>query len=129
MDYSNLPEEQIKTAGITRESLRELVAEWDRRTEKVLAGGGLELHVRGTMHLNYSDDPLWSPILARRLRLAGPIDPRRAHAIINTVTLAFFDRYLKGKAGPLLDAPARAFPELEVTRPIGARPSSAPAIR
>jgi predicted dienelactone hydrolase len=128
-DYSKLPDYELKKAGMTREALRQLVVDWDRRTARVLAGGGLQVHVLGTNHLNYSDQPLWSPWLAERLQLTGSIDYRRAYTIINALTLAFFDRYVKGKPAPLLDDPARTFPELEVTRLSDAPPAYGPAIR
>jgi hypothetical protein len=53
-------------------------------------------------HLNWTDAPIYSP-LARWLGLAGPIDPYRGFAETNAYTLAFFNRYLKGKSSPTLD--------------------------
>ena len=38
----------------------------------------MEVHLRGTTHLNYSDMPMWSPILMRMGKQAGPIAPARA---------------------------------------------------
>ena len=56
------------------------------------------VYIRGTNHVTFSDlyliigVPDWSLM-----------DIRRAHGIINDYTLAFFDRYLKGLSGPLVD--------------------------
>ena len=66
--------------------------------------------------MNYSDYPLWSPPVTRMLGMTGSLDYRRAYQIINTLTLAFFDHYLKGKPEPILDDPAGTFPEVEVKR-------------
>jgi predicted dienelactone hydrolase len=73
---------------------------------------GYFVHVPGTFHLNYTDLPytIAAPI-GRALGLIGPIDWRRAHAIINAYGLAFFDRHLKSEAAPLLDGPSVDFPE------------------
>ena len=73
---------------------------------------GYFVHVPGTFHLNYTDLPytIAAP-LGRALGLIGPIDWRRAHAIINAYGLAFFDRHLKSEAAPLLDGPSVDFPE------------------
>ena len=58
--------------------------------------------MNGMFHVNWTDAPIWSPIV-RWIGLAGPIDPYRGFAETNAYTLAFFDRYLRGKPSPLLD--------------------------
>lgn len=115
IDIEALPEEQLKAAGISRDQLRMLIRDWETRTAAVVRGGGMQVHLRGTAHMNYSDMPLWSPMLMRRSKQAGPIAPRRAHAVITEITLAWFDRYLKGKAAPILDSLASHYPEAEVS--------------
>jgi len=57
----------------------------------------------GMFHVNWTDAPIWSPAV-RWIGLAGPIDPYRGFAETNAYTVAFFDRYLKGRPAPLLDA-------------------------
>lgn len=51
--------------------------------------------------------------------LTGPIDAQRAHRTINAYSLAFFDKELKGQPAPLLDGPAKQYPEVvfETRRP------------
>jgi pimeloyl-ACP methyl ester carboxylesterase len=66
-----------------------------------------DLTIAGTDHGNFSDLVLGGPALP------GRIHPRRAHSIINAYTLAFFERYLKGLNGPLLDGPSDEYPEVE----------------
>jgi hypothetical protein len=73
--------------------------------------------MNGMFHVNWTDAPIWSPIV-RWGGLAGPIDPYRGFAETNAYTLAFFDRYLKGKPSPLLDETPGRQPDarLEVRR-------------
>jgi hypothetical protein len=113
IDINAIPEEQLKQVGITRDDLRNLIVDWNRRTVSVIRGGGSEVHIKGTAHMNYSDLPLWSPPVSRMIQQAGSIAPRRAHRIINEVTLAWFDRNLKGK-GPTIEELVTRYPELEL---------------
>ena len=68
--------------------------------------------VKGTKHFNYSDFSLFSPDY-QKAGLLGPIDGDRMEVIMNAYTLAFFDKYLKGKNSSLLKAPTASFPEVE----------------
>jgi predicted dienelactone hydrolase len=75
-----------------------------------LPGAGYFVQVPGMFHSNFLDVPLWSP-LASSIGLAGTIDGRRAHGIINAYSLAFFDRHLKGQTASLLGGPSKQYPE------------------
>jgi predicted dienelactone hydrolase len=75
-----------------------------------LAGAGYFVHVPGMFHSNFTDIAIWSP-MAAQLGVAGPIDPQRAHVIVNAYTLAFFDRHLRGRPAELLDGPAGQYPD------------------
>jgi dienelactone hydrolase len=82
-----------------------LQAEYDQLDLSRLAAnyrrhGGYYLTIAGTWHMNFSDYALRSRF--RRLGDAGPIDPRRATQIVNTYTLAFFQKTLTGMDSPLL---------------------------
>ena len=66
-------------------------------------------------HANLTDVPLFSP-LSSQLGITGPIDGRRAHAIVNTYSLAFFDRHLRGRAAPLLDRRDPRFPKVTLNK-------------
>ena len=76
-----------------------------------LSGAGYFVRVPGMFHSNFTDVARWTP-LSRVLGLAGPIDDRRAHGIVNAYSLAFFDRHLLGRPAPLLDGPAKQYPEV-----------------
>ncbi len=68
--------------------------------------------VRGTMHFDFTDLYLYSPLL--KLTMAfGPIDGHRMIKILNDYTLAFFDKYLKGEMPSLLDGPSLDYPDVE----------------
>ncbi len=76
-----------------------------------LPGEGYYVQVPGMFHINFTDAPLWSP-LESVLGLVGPIDAQRGFDIVNAYSLAFFDRHLKGSPAPLLDGPAKQYPEV-----------------
>lgn len=82
---------------------------------------GYYVQVPGTFHIEMSDAPLLSPLLAERLGLSGPLSVQRTHTIINAYTLAVFDRYLKGRPGPLLLSCATVR-DLSDVRPAAGRP-------
>ena len=65
----------------------------------------------GAFHSNFTDVPLWSP-LAAWLGITGPMDGARAHQIINTYSLAFFNKHLKNLSNSQLDAPSTQFSEV-----------------
>jgi predicted dienelactone hydrolase len=68
--------------------------------------------IRGTMHFDFTDLFLYSPVL-KFTKAFGPIDGYRMVKIINDYTLAFFDKHLKGEKSPLLDGPSPDYPEVE----------------
>jgi hypothetical protein len=47
---------------------------------------------------------------------AGAATPGRGHEIINSYSLAFFDKYLKGKGGDLLKQMPSPFPEVDFAK-------------
>ena len=76
-----------------------------------LRGDGYFVQVSGMFHLNLTDIPYWSPLLSW-LGSIGPIDPQRAHDIVNAYSLAFFDRHLQGRPATLLDPSASQYSEV-----------------
>lgn len=71
------------------------------------------IEVAGLFHVNLTDIPYFSPIL-QETGIIGPIDPKRAHKIINTYTTAFFDRYLAGPPSTALERGGERFPEVKL---------------
>jgi predicted dienelactone hydrolase len=74
-------------------------------------GGSYFVQVPGMFHLNLTDVPDWSPALSW-LGIVGPINAERAHGIVNTYSLAFFDRHLKGRQVAFLDGKAKLYLEV-----------------
>ncbi len=65
------------------------------------------LDIKKSNHGSFSDLMLFSP------QAPNEIDRHLAHEIINAYTLAFFERYLKGKESPLLDQIPSKYQEAE----------------
>ena len=113
IDIESLPEDLLEQAGMSRDMLRRMLEDWKARTRSVIRSGGYDLHLVGSAHGNYSDIPLWSPVVSRLIQQGGPIDPRRAHQVINALTIEWFDRILKGK-GKTVEQVAEANPEVRI---------------
>lgn len=83
---------------------REMALEWDQfvQMKKLMQEhGGYWLSIDAVKHFNFSDYAFSSPL--RKLNRSGRIAPHRAAQIVKEYALAFFDRYLKATAQPLLD--------------------------
>jgi dienelactone hydrolase len=89
------------------ETHRTMRAVYDR-----LTGPGYIVLVPGMYHVDFSDFPLFAPLLAEPLGLSGPVDPQVARDVPDAYARAFFDKHLKGRPAPLLDDPSARFPEV-----------------
>jgi predicted dienelactone hydrolase len=77
----------------------------DQRFNSLRVGMGDHVYaytLKGTDHYDFTDLPMLTP-LATWLGLKGPLPASRVLPIIDAFELAFFDQYLKGEAGALLD--------------------------
>ncbi|MEO8450801.1 MAG: hypothetical protein ABI647_13465 [Gemmatimonadota bacterium] len=81
-----------------------LTEAWDSTARVSSSSDWFEVIVARTTHGDFSDLALFYP------RPKDHLDPRLGHEIINAYTLAFFDRYLRGKGPNLLSSPPR-FPD------------------
>jgi pimeloyl-ACP methyl ester carboxylesterase len=80
--------------------------------ESSLTGfGGYRLYVRGTQHLDFSDQPLLPPL--RRLQFTGPIEPARIDTILRETVLGFFDQTLHNQPAAILNTPS-SMPEVTI---------------
>ncbi|QLE72363.1 esterase [Streptomyces rectiverticillatus] len=83
-------------------------------------GRQTELTMAGAAHGTYTDGVSLLPALARQGALSeeelrqniGTVRPERAVAATRAYVVAFFDRFLKGRDGRLLDGPSPRFPEM-----------------
>ncbi len=103
---------QLARWGLTSTAFR--TAEQDHYVRQMQLFGRVpgpiyNVYLRRTNHLTFSDLPLIIRVPDRSL-----MDVRRAHRIINAYTLAFFDRYLNGVPGALVDGHTPS-PYAEVT--------------
>ncbi|QIS11997.1 alpha/beta hydrolase family protein [Nocardia arthritidis] len=81
---------------------------WTR--ELVLAGAGhWSFSDLGYLPRQVAEAPLLSGLL-------GTIPADRAHTVIRTYVTAMFDRYLRNRSVPLLDAPTSPFPEISANK-------------
>ena len=99
------------------------VLDLQRKEDWLKLHSGYSLMIRGSLHANFSDRPLYSPL--KRLTAAGIIDPRRALQIANAYILAYFEKHLRGQQEPLLDGPSSQYPEASFK--VYAAPPAAPA--
>src|SRR6266540_2363280 len=121
-DADTMRLERRRSGGWSEAAIREHLITM-RAVYERLPSDGYYVQVPGAFHVDMTDAPLLSP-LATRLGLSGPIGGQRAHRIINAYSLAFFDRHLKSQPAPLLDGPAKQYPDvLFQTR----RPSRSPS--
>lgn len=78
-----------------------------------LPGDGYLVSIPNMFHSDITDFPnLMLQPFAGWAGLTGPGDWHQAHAAINAYSKAFFDKYLKGAAAPLLDGPAKQYPKV-----------------
>jgi predicted dienelactone hydrolase len=80
-----------------------------------------KVNFKNATHFNFTDLNLVLPVWRYTGQL-GPIHPRRMEEILNAYTVAFFERYLRGKRSPLLEGSEGAkFEEVTVTAHPGRR--------
>jgi len=109
-DAETMRLEREKSGGWTERDIEQTQTTM-RAVYNTLPGDGYFVQVPGMFHIDLTDDTYISPIFPT-IGFGGPIGIQRAHNIINAYSLAFFDRYLKGQAGTLLNGPAKQYPEI-----------------
>ena len=110
------PDEDPEVAEANVRAFVELLADvgrTDAALKTATTGDWYEVTIAGTNHGSFSDLVIFTPAFA------ATIETARGHEIINALTVAFFDRYLKGAEAPLLDDPGAVFPEVAVWRRVG----------
>ena len=110
------PDDDPEVAEANVRAFVELLADvgrTDAALKTASTGDWYEVTIAGTNHGSFSDLVIFTPAFA------ATIETARGHEIINALTVAFFDRYLKGAEAPLLDDPGAVFPEVAVWRQVG----------
>ena len=90
------------------------VRDTDARLKAASTGDWYDITIAGTNHGSFSDLVLFIP------GSSPDIEPARGYEIINALTVAFFDRYLKGAEAPLLDDPGAVYAEVDAESRVGA---------
>jgi dienelactone hydrolase len=101
-------------AAVMKE-LTAMTQERDRSFLSHVTNDWYEVTISKTQHGHFSDFLLFFP------RNQAELDPRRAHEIITAYTLAFFDKYLRGRDSDLLAAASTAYPEVTFKKGTGRR--------
>ncbi|MDF2255570.1 alpha/beta hydrolase family protein [Streptantibioticus ferralitis] len=89
-----------------------------------LTGYRLDIQLKGSAHLSFSDNETMVPQEAGLLGLSqsdlqqqfGTIDPNRAINVQRVYLAAFFDQQLRDKHSTLLDGPNKRYPEINFVR-------------
>jgi hypothetical protein len=82
---------------------------------QVLESSGNLFTIEGSDHMKFTDLGLFIgvPQLRELMGIGGKTDPARCLEITNSVTVAFFDQYLKGETNDLLESLLTKYPELK----------------
>jgi pimeloyl-ACP methyl ester carboxylesterase len=98
---------------LTREEWSRRRAEADRATFSTATGGSYRFTVTGATHQTFSDDPLVVGLLTHASELGQHM---HLADVVRSCTVAFVDRFLRGRANPLIDALSSPFSELTAER-------------
>lgn len=107
-DLSQAPE-AVRDAA--RENLANIFG-LDSAAHRRATADWYDVTIARTNHGHFSDLPLFMTLFKDTTLLAGPRD----HEIITAYTLAFFERYFRGKQSDLLAKPSPKFPEVTFSR-------------
>jgi predicted dienelactone hydrolase len=110
----------VLASGLRQPFLFLFSEQWSKKPKNVALFGQLyshsdqtvTAHILGTMHYDFTDLPLLTPIAAQ-LGLKGPINGGRVMTIVDEYSLSFFDQALRGRRTVLLNGPSEQFPEVQ----------------
>jgi dienelactone hydrolase len=92
--------------GPFMKAMIDLTRVYDRTFLEKSTNDWYEITIAKTQHGHFSDFMLFFP------KNPAELEPQRAHEIITAYTMAFFDKYLRGQKGGLLEGPSAAYPEV-----------------
>ncbi|WP_068614041.1 alpha/beta hydrolase family protein [Paenibacillus tuaregi] len=109
-------DQAVAKSGRSRESYENSWNETVKRRTNALKGGGYSMTIPHTSHMSYTDFHLFSPLLQEKGE-----KPREVHHIVNEVSLAFFDRYVKGSSAISMSDLSKKYPEIGLTQTAGGK--------
>jgi len=92
------------------DELIEIVRIKNKQLKEKATHDWFDVTINGANHGHFSDLLLFYP------DYAGDLSAKRAHKIINALTVAFFNHYLKGNPLDLLNGPESNFPEVKMVK-------------
>jgi len=98
--------------AVTRYEARADLVDYTLLAKNLRRNGGIQVIIDGTLHPNFSDDVMRSPL--GRLSGSGKIDPTRALFINNALVVGFFQTQLQGRPATWLTQVPREFPETHI---------------
>lgn len=84
--------------------------------KNVIEHGGSTIYVEGTAHFNFTDLQFYSDLI-KLTGITGDINGKRGSYIVNQYALDFFNKYLKGTGGNLIQGPNDMYPEVKFIGP------------
>lgn len=99
-------DQAIQQSGRSREDYEQFWDESAKRRQRAAASSeAYSVTFAHANHMSFTDFYLFSPLLHQK-----GAEPRQMQASINALTVAFFDRYVKGNTGPSIEEVAGRLP-------------------
>jgi hypothetical protein len=111
----NVSEKDLISFNLSRESYDKLKPLEEKEISiinNVIKNEGIILKIDGAAHYNFTDFQLFSKLF-KFTGMTGEIEGKRGALIVNEYVLDFFNKYLKGTGGNLIDGPSTAYPEVK----------------
>lgn len=97
--------------GAEPEGLGEIINNEKSIIWSALEHNGHFIYIEGSEHYNFTDLPLYSPLVSLT-GMTGTLEEHKGARIVNEYVLDFFDTYLKGKKSALLGENVDIYPEV-----------------
>ncbi|CAH1191137.1 alpha/beta fold hydrolase [Paenibacillus sp. JJ-223] len=110
--FENSLDKAVAQSGKSKAYYESFWEESAERRNLALKNGGYTMTIPKTSHMSFTDFHLFSPLLS-----AKKAQPREVHQIINEVSLAFFDQYVKGTGEPKMSDISDRYPQIHLEQP------------
>jgi len=110
--FENSLDKAVAQSGKSKAYYESFWEESAKRRTLALKNGGYTMTIPKTSHMSFTDFHLFSPLLS-----AKKAHPREVHQIINEVSLAFFDQYVKGTGESKMSDISDRYPQIHLEQP------------